>query len=492
MLTIFFEDMLVVFFILLLLILPFVWWRVRQRLKYLQKLARINILKRQQKMDGNQIYISFIISSSVTLLYFSFSAAAGKALKELVGGRVAKACRFLAHRYNVLAVLLSAHQNAKLAFKKLKKQKLWDKGNRRLVVFYPLTALQIFEHRQAQIWLEQISRSKLYGLGRAYLDYADTHTCIYNGDMAAAAKNIQHALKIFRRRHYVVEEAACYMKLAEIYRLSCMNDMAFAMLSAAADIYEKLQTPLYLAAAVAAKGMLMLFENRYDEAAAFYEQAQQLAPTEKMKADITNQQALLNLSIGKLYKAQKQVRQTKNFYQKISNNIGLAFSLQLEGQIAYEQAHYHKSVIVLQQAADLYFRQHNYTAYAESAYGTANGLCKLGKYAVAESVLQRLLQHLRQHDSAFHIANIYSLLGLINMETDNLPIAEKWLQKSLTLEQKDNRYTGAATDAVNLAVIKQLEGNVKQAHQYSEQALDFAIKTEDKQFIELIKNKMLH
>lgn len=488
----FFEDIFVVFLTLLLLLLPFIWWRVQQRLKYLQKLARLNILKRQQKMDGNQIYISFVISSSVALLYFSFSAEARKALKELVGGRVTKACRFLECQHGVLAALLSAHQNAAQAVKKLKKQKLWDRCNRRLAVFYPLTALQIFEHRQAQIWLEQISRSKLYGLGRAYLDYADTHTCIYNGDMAAAAQNIRHALKIFRRRHYAVEEAACYMKLAEIYRLSCMNDAAYAMLTAATDIYEKLNTPLYLATVITAKGMLMLFENRYEEAEVFYKKAQELAPTKKIKADITNQQALLNLSIGNLNKAQKQVRQTRNFYQEISNNIGLAFSLQLEGQIAFEQAHYGKSASVLQQAADLYFKLHNYTAYAESAYSTANALYKLGKYTISEGILQRLLQHLRQHDSAFHIANIYSLLGLINMENGKLSVAEKWLKRSLSLEQKDNRYAGAAIDAVNLAVIKQLEGNIKQAHQHSEQALDFAIKTEDKQFIELIKNKMLH
>ena len=78
------------------------------------------------------------------------------------------------------------------------------------------------------------------------------------------------------------------------------------------------------------------------------------------------------------------------------------------------------------------------------------------------------------------------------MENNNLSVAEKWLQKSLTLEQQSNRYTGAAADAVNLAITQQLRGNIEQAHTYSKQALEFAKKTEDNEFIELIKSKILH
>jgi tetratricopeptide (TPR) repeat protein len=211
-----------------------------------------------------------------------------------------------------------------------------------------------------------------------------------------------------------------------------------------------------------------------------------------VRADIINQQALLELSLGKSDEALKKVRKTCRYYKKTHNDIGLAFSLQLEGEIAFKREHYRKAVSVLRQAADLYLQHRNYTAYAESAYSAANALCKLGKYAAAEDILQRLLRVLMRHDNAFHKANIYSLLGLINMEKDNLMNAERWLKKSLDLERKDKRYAGAAADAINLAIIKQLQGTIELAHQYSEKAFDFAKKTDDKEFIELIKNKMLH
>ena len=174
------------------------------------------------------------------------------------------------------------------------------------------------------------------------------------------------------------------------------------------------------------------------------------------------------------------------------HNIGLAFCLQLEGQIFYEKKNYSKAVSSLQKAAELYLQQRNYTAYAESGYSAANALCKINKFAQAEKLSKQILNVLKKHKSGFHVANVYSLLGLINMENNNLSVAEKWLQKSLTLEQQSNRYTGAAADAVNLAITQQLRGNIEQAHKYSQQALEFAKKTEDNEFIELIKSKILH
>ena len=492
MLTIFFEYTFVVFFMLLLFLFPFLWWRMQQRLKYLQKLARLGVLNRQQRLENEHIYVSEIIDICVKKLYFSFSVQAKDGLSQLVGGRITKAAKLLALHNHVLAILLEAHNNATEAVKKLQKQNLQNKYENNLLLFCSLTAWQIFNSSQAQIWFEKVSRCKLKIIERAYYDYAEAHICVLKGDMAKATQNIQQALKTFRSRQYVAEEAACYIKLAEIYRLSCMCDAAYTMLTAASDIYLKLNAPLSLASAVATKGILMLFENRYEEAASFYEQAKIFAPTEKMRADIINQQALLNLHIGKLDVAKKQVKQTKNFYQKIGNKVGLAFSLQLEGQIDYEQKHYRKSITVLRQAANLYLKQRNYTAYAESVYSIANALCKQDKYLESEDVLLRLLRYLKKHNSAFHIAYIYSLLGLINMETNNLRQAEKWFEKSLDMEQQNHRYAGAAVDALNLAIVHQLLENTEPAQKYSKQALDFAAKTADESFIELIKSKILH
>ena len=154
--------------------------------------------------------------------------------------------------------------------------------------------------------------------------------------------------------------------------------------------------------------------------------------------------------------------------------------------------HYCKAEQMWRQAAELYKRQHNDAAYAESAYGAAEALCKRSHYAPAEKLLQQTLHHVQRHPNSFHAAHIYSLLGLIYMETDRLPEAEHWLQKSLALELQNKRYNGAATDSINLAIIKQLHGDIQQARQISQQALDYAQKTNDAELIELIKSKMLH
>ncbi len=487
-----FEDIFFVLILAVVLLLPLGWWRIRARLKYLQKMARTNVLRRQQKMDGSQIYSSWIIDKSVKYLYFRRHKKAKKALAKLTGGRVNEAVDILRTKNGLLADLLLAHHCLAKSFTNLKKRKQIPYFQYHYAALRPLVAWQMFGVEQAQVWLEQMQQRKLHQIARAYNDYMQTHLCINSGDMQNAVQHLQRALKFFKKRGYVAEEAACYIKLAEIYRLCCMNDTAETMLDAAIKIYRLQGAVLHLSAAIASKGMLMLFEGRNEEAEAYYEQALLLAPTEKMQADIINQQALLELTSGKIDVALKKVRKTHRFYEKMHHNIGLAFCLQLEGQIFYEKMNYSKAVSSLQKAAELYLQQRNYTAYAESGYSTANALCKINKFAQAEKLSKQILNVLKKHKSGFHVANVYSLLGLINMENNNLSVAEKWLQKSLTLEQQSNRYTGAAADAVNLAITQQLRGNIEQAHTYSKQALEFAKKTEDNEFIELIKSKILH
>lgn len=96
----------------------------------------------------------------------------------------------------------------------------------------------------------------------------------------------------------------------------------------------------------------------------------------------------------------------------------------------------------------------------------------------------------RRHSLNFHIANAYSLLGLIYMQKQDLSRAKALLQQSLHLEQNHNRCTGLAADYTNLALIENLSGDKDAAGQNLQIALEYAQKTGDEELLELIKNKL--
>ena len=488
----YFEYIAVILSVFLFLI-PTVIWRLRLRLRYLQKLTRINVLKRQQFSEKSVLFSSDILNSAVRKLYFSRHPAARDALIYAVGGRVSKASAFFAESQPMLALLLSAHENAEPAYKKMLKQKrLWTDAPQ-YCIYLPILAHLLFDYKTLMQIIGKYNPKVLRKHSRqtlAYYQHIAACAYLFDGNMLSASQSASSALKAFQKFKYSAEEAATYLLLAEIYRISCVNDIAHTMLEAALKIYKAQNLKLLSAKTVAAWGMLLLFENRHEEAENKYLQALELSPVQALKADICNQLALFYIVQNKYTDALRFARSALAINTTLRHYFSLAFSRQLLGQISFQKKQYAKSREHLQYAADLYLKQNNFSAYSECLYLMAESYYKQSRYPNAEKLLRQILEVKQKQNNNFHTANAYSLLGLIYLQTGDYQRAKVLFQQSLHLEQNHERCEGLLVDYANLALIDELGGNIPAAQSNLQIALEYAKKTENNDLINIIENKL--
>ena len=479
------------FFFVAALFFTVVWFLLRWRMKYLQNLTHINILKRQQKLNREVFFSTYIINRCVRIMYFTHDQAAHKALTRLVVGYPEQAVAYISRTDKFAAALLMAHFSAADCLKQIKKSlKTWYQ-NPKYAVFVPIVAHLVHDRRTMTSALKNIQFRTFRLADRiftAYHAYILSFNYLYAGDMLSASQTASSALKIFQKKQYAIETAACHLALAEIYRISCVNDIAETMINSAVKIYQTQKTPLFSARATVIKGMLMVFENRHDAAEALYQQALNMPITEQLRADIYNQQALLLIAENRLSEALKTAETALKIQNKLKNIHGQAFSLQLIGQIAYLQNRFRKAVDYINRAAAIYNRTQNPSAYAECLYTAASAQYKLNFLAQSEKNLRTLLEYTHRCECNFHRANAYSLLGLIYLQKGELQRAKVLFQQSLHLEQSHQRCEALAADYSNLALIESLTLHPEDAAATWQLAREYAEQSEDKDLIELIKS----
>lgn len=471
-----------------LMFLPLLIWRWQARLHYLQNLARINILKRQQKVNGATFFSTAVISQSVRCLYLKRNPTAKSALAALAGGRTEQAVTQIMPQNPFLAALLKAHTSLNEAYRQIKRQKKQWLSNLQYGVYLPILAQLTYDRQTALTAVAALDKSARRNKETsAYYNYIASYMYLHEGEMLSASQTASAALKYFQKKQYAMETAACHLALAEIYRISCVNDIAETMVDSAVRIYQIQKTPLFEAKAVVAKGMLMVFENRFSEAHDCYEKALKMPITEQLRADIYNQIALLCLAQGNIITAQKHISAALKMQQSLKNPHGTALSFQLAAHIAFCRKQHNKTVKLAEQAAAMYDKQHNHSAYLECLYLNAEAQYKQKKYTPAEKNLRTVLDLSRKQQSSFHTANAYSLLGLIYMQKGDLQRAKVLFQQSLHLEQSKQRCEGMVADYANLALIDELTDNAENAASNWQIALEYAQQTGDEELQKLIE-----
>lgn len=459
------------------------------RYKHLRKLAQLNILRRQQLFSGNALFSTYVVNKVIAKLFFSFKSGARKALRNMVGGRPEKAVEHLKAKNFQLSLLLKAHYaDLRPIFNKLKRL---PKKQKSPLVYLGCAQIAhlLFEDFQILPLLNRVKFKKLPQTLKACYLYLSSFSYLQEGDMLSASKNSSQALKIFKKQHYFAETAKTYLLLAETYRICCVNDVAQTMIEAALKIYNSLKLSFFSAQTTTMLGMLMMFENRLEEAEEKFEFALQSSPQKQLDADIFNQFALLKLAQKEEQSALKYAQKAFKLHRCLNNERGEAFSQQLIGHFKLNADAPEKAVSAANSAAKLYFKQQNFSAYAEAMYLQARALCKLQKFSQAEKILRTILAESQKESLNFHIANVYSLLGLIYLHFHNLKRAKVLFQQSLHLEQNHERCAGLALDYTNLALIESLSGNSDTADENLKLALEYAQKTENAELIALIKNK---
>lgn len=460
------------------------------RFRHLQRLAVINVLRRQQKAEAPCFYATAVLQRAVSVLFCKSGREARTALAFLCGGRTGKAANYFRRRNPALSLLLAAHgENLAEIYPKIIRKKTLLKKNQNFRIFAALIARTLFEENVFRELQRKVKISALPRSLRAYGEYAAAVCYLSEGDMLSASQQASAALDNFKKRNFIFEEARTYLLLAEIYRISCVNDIAQTMIESAQKIFNLYGLRLAEAGATASLGMLMLFENRYEEAEDKLQKALTLANS-VLGADIKNQLALLKIARKENSEAQKLVVTAIKEHRKFQNSRGEALGRQLRSHLSAARQDYAGAAADAETAAKLYLKQDNISAYAECLYMKAAAFCRLKKDTAAEKLLRNILELERQHRLNFHIANVYSLLGLIYLQRNDLPRARVLLQQSLHLEQRNERCPGLAADYVNLALIENLTGNSETAAEQLKIALEYAQKTANEELIALVNAKI--
>ena len=88
------------------------------------------------------------------------------------------------------------------------------------------------------------------------------------------------------------------------------------------------------------------------------------------------------------------------------------------------------------------------------------------------------------------MANAYNLLGLIFLKKNDLSRAKSLFLTAASIEQKDERFAGAATDYINIALIENRRGHMQQALKTFQTALNFAGAFEENDLTAFIQKKI--
>lgn len=319
--------------------------------------------------------------------------------------------------------------------------------------------------------------------------YLKAKSELYDADMFEASAHTLKAIKIFKKHNCFYEEAESYALLGEIYRISAVYDLSQTMFDTALKMYDCLDNEIKSAQIKALKAMLFVGQERFGEADNLFSQSKKTLKRAKLtqfEAEIINQQALLNILQKKYSKALKYTTNALMLHQKCKNISGKAFSFELMAMIYFYKKDYQASLVNAQNAMKNYLKTKNYSGFADSAFIAAQSLFELKEYEKAENMCRELIDTYEKHSTCFHIASAYSLLGLIYIKLKDFNRAAALFKKSVNLEQCNERYTAAATDYTNLALIEKKLGHKENELRYLDAALENAKKQGDDKLIKII------
>ena len=459
------------------------------RFKYLIKISKLNILRRQQKTNMS-FYADVIVGKCVKILFFKHSKKARQALAELTFGKTKNAELILAKKNPVLALFLRAHTDIKAAYSELKKHKKILKGHKLYLLLFALIQAEFFDYEEVRGVIKNINPKKIHGIHKAYYNLVSAYVYIIDADMLSASANASAALKYFQKHDILIEEAKAYLLLGEIYRITYVSDVAQTMIESAIKIYKKSKLTLFEGKATAMLGMLFVSVNRLDEAEDKFKTALEISQSEQLKAEVLNQLALLEIARKNSQQSFYYANKAFELHNKAKNMRGMALSLQLLAHINKDKNRPNKALNNAQKATVIYEKQKNFSALCECLYLQSSVLYKQKKLKKSEEILRRILQISAKNACNFHQANAFSLLGLIYLQKNDLSRAKVLIQQSLHLEQRNERANGMVADYANLSLIENLRGDKNAANSNLQTALEYALKTEEEELIKLIKSRI--
>lgn len=294
------------------------------------------------------------------------------------------------------------------------------------------------------------------------------------GDLEIVSQEITRILPILKKQRMYAEEAFAYYIMGTAYRITGLYDTAEFMLRTSLAIYKFLSAKLKTAEIMGNLGLLMAAQRRYEEACSYYNEAQaciSVKENRELYYFIDSQKAMVALMQGQYKEAELSAQKALKGHR---SNAGKSLATDVLARICYSQKKWQKAYKWSNISAKYYLKEKNYASVFECWYLAAESLIEINKCSEAESLLRKLIDEEKYHKSCFHIANAYTLLGLILLKKEDLIGAKTFFNQSLKQEFYNERNTGIAIDYANLAVVERKCGNSEEACENLKKALLYA------------------
>lgn len=442
---------------------------------HFQKICTRALLTAQNRLNSPRWFSSRFLNDIIRFLFKSRSAKARRALLFLCCGKTSPAEKYLADRGRfsdaaVLGSFLFPKKGCEILEKLLRKTPDSQKIPAELAKLY----FALGQIPKTRLTVERIDNTKADPYSRGVKSYFQAYFFLQDGDMLTASESCSLAITIFNRQQAAYEEAQSYLLMGTIYRVSCIEDVAQFMFGAALKIFGKIGDAAGEAEALGNLGMLFVLQERFAEAEENFQKALEInlqAQRPAAAGDINNQLALMQILKNDFAAAEIYLDAAAALH---GENPGNGFTQELRARAAYGKKDLATAALLARQAAEIYKGSGNVSAYFESLYLQALALFELGQPDPAEQILRDLLTFSRKKQTSFHVANAYNLLGLIYLQKEDLQRARGFFQEGISLEQKNERYSGAATDYANIGLVERKCGHYQEAAKNLEKALELS------------------
>ena len=325
--------------------------------------------------------------------------------------------------------------------------------------------------------LSQINLSKASVYARGIYWLRQSELCLREGDMLSASQICSRAEKSLLKSKAYYAVARSQLLMGTIYRVCFVEDVASFMFRAALSLYQQLRFEIGQAVAYGNLGILNSLGEHFAEAEAYFNQAKQIYQTQKSpqgQIDIDNQLGLLALLRHDYTSSQHYLSQSHTLLMQHVYPAGMAMNQELFSYLKAAQNQPVSSRRYAHKASELYYQLGNFSAYFESLYLQAEAYYAEQKDSEAELILRQIIDSHKVHCGNFHLANAYSLLGLIFMRHGELQRAKGLFQQSLSYEQKNDRLSGQACDYANIGLLELRCGHQEEAQKHIQEALFLA------------------
>lgn len=295
------------------------------------------------------------------------------------------------------------------------------------------------------------------------------------GELLEASNAAWQAVKIFKKHHWLYEEASGYYLMGEIYRLANHFDTSEIMLNSALKIWQKINCTTCQSETLCSLGLLCATQNRFAEAENYFTTALNNTSFDNVDKNLPLY-IICHLALNDIMQQNPKRglnRLAKHSPTSCTTDIQALYFITLARS---EKAlnHYRKAFHFAKQAAPLYLDLKDYASWCETQYLAAEICLQHQKYIQAEKILHDILSFSRQHSSDFAIAKVYTALGLIMAQNDNLSAAENFFYQALNIETSKDNFAEMAIDYMNLAEVFRLQGNPVQEKHCLEAVMQYA------------------